>query len=107
MVALLSGGDIDTIINAAAALFDLNVSQIGIEERFPAKLAVIVDIAQLSEEARQYADIILTLLKRVLLAGVGFEIDFITNITPKAKIKISAAVVTVKIYTIRQEAQNV
>ena len=35
MIALLSGGDIDTIISAAASLFNVDVSEIEVRELFP------------------------------------------------------------------------
>ena len=38
MIALLSGGDIDTIISAAASLFNVDVSEIEVRELFPAKI---------------------------------------------------------------------
>ena len=47
MIALLSGGDIDTIISAAASLFNVDVSEIEVRELFPAKIWIYVDEAVL------------------------------------------------------------
>ena len=50
MIAQLSGGDIDTIISAAASLFNVDVSEIEVRELFPAKIWIYVDEAVLDYE---------------------------------------------------------
>ena len=76
MISMLSGGDIDTVLNAAAALFDIPVESVDLVEIFPAKIAIHVDETLLSEEVRQAAAIIVQLMKRILAAGVGFDASF-------------------------------
>ena len=43
MISMLSGGDIDTIIKAAANLFNVQASDIEVRELFPAKIWLYVD----------------------------------------------------------------
>jgi hypothetical protein len=79
MIAMLSGGDIDTVLNAAAALFDVPVESVELKEVFPAKLSIHVDETLLSDEIREVAALINQLLKRILAAGVGFDVSLDTN----------------------------
>lgn len=58
MIALLSGGDIDTIISAAASLFNVDVSEIEVRELFPAKIWIYVDEAVLDYERLEAAPLI-------------------------------------------------
>lgn len=74
MIALLSGGDIDTIISAAASLFNVDVSEIGVRELFPAKIWIYVDEAVLDAERLEASDLIAELMKRIVSAGVGTRI---------------------------------
>jgi len=78
MISQISGGDIDTVLNAAAALFDVPVESVELREDFPAKIAVHVDDFLLSEEIRDYAAVIAQLMKRIVAAGVGIEVSFDT-----------------------------
>jgi hypothetical protein len=71
MLSLLSGGDIDTIINAAASLFDLPTEKIRLKEIFPAKVGVDINEADLTPEALDMVEDIAAMLKRILAAGVG------------------------------------
>ena len=74
MIALLSGGDIDTIIKAAANLFDVELSDIEIREVFPAKIWLYVDEDILSAERLEASPLIAELMKRIAAAGVGTRI---------------------------------
>ena len=69
MIALLSGGDIDTIISAAASLFNVDVSEIEVRELFPAKIWIYVDEAVLDYERLEAAPLIAELMKRIAAAG--------------------------------------
>lgn len=78
MLSLLSGGDIDTVIRAAAALFNVDNEAIELRELFPAKIWVYVDEALLDETRLRTADIIALMMKRIVATGVGIEIIFRT-----------------------------
>jgi hypothetical protein len=75
MIALLSGGDIGTVLNAAAALFDVPVAKVELKEIFPAKISIHVDETLLTDEIREAAAIIARLMKRIIAAGVGFDVS--------------------------------
>jgi hypothetical protein len=81
MIALLSGGDIDTVLNAAAALFDVPVESVGLKELFPAKIAIHLDETLLTDEIRNAATTIAQLMKRILAAGVGLAFCVYTEFT--------------------------
>ena len=74
MIALLSGGDIDTIIKAAANLFDVELSEIEVQEVFPAKIWLYVDEDILDAERLEAAPLIAELVKRIAAAGIGTRI---------------------------------
>lgn len=78
MIAMLSGGDIDTVQNAAATLFDLEPSRIDLEEVFPAKVWLYVDEDLLTAEQIDLGDLVATLMKRIVAAGVGMRLFFRT-----------------------------
>lgn len=74
MIAMLSGGDIDTIITAAANLFDVRMDQVDLEELFPAKIWIYVDEDILDAERREAAPLIAQLMKRIAAGGVGTRV---------------------------------
>jgi len=74
LIAMLSGGDIDTVINAAAALLDVPVEDINLKEHFPAKISIHVNEALLTTDVIEYAELIMQLMKRIVAAGVGFDL---------------------------------
>ncbi len=78
MISLLSGGDIDTVISAAASLFDVAPSDIDLREVFPAKIWIYVDEALLDAMKLETADIIALMMKRIVAAGVGTQLIFRT-----------------------------
>ena len=74
MISLLSGGDIDTIITAAANLFDVDATQIELRELFPSKIWIYVDELILDTERQEAAPLIAELMKRIAVAGVGTRV---------------------------------
>lgn len=74
MIALLSGGDIDTIVSAAANLFDVEPSEVELREVFPAKVWLYIDEDILDAERLEAAPLIAELVKRIAAAGVGTRI---------------------------------
>lgn len=74
MIALLSGGDINTIITSAASLFNVDASDIEVQELFPAKIWIYVDEDILDAERLEAAPLIAELMKRIAAAGVGTRV---------------------------------
>ena len=74
MISLLSGGDIETVINAAATLFDIEPEQVDLDEVFPAKVWIYVDEADLEAEKIDTAELIAGVMKRIVAAGVGMRL---------------------------------
>lgn len=74
MIALLSGGDINTIITSAASLFNVDASEIEVQELFPAKIWIYVDEDILDAERLEAAPLIAELMKRIAAAGVGTRV---------------------------------
>lgn len=85
MIALLSGGDIDTIIGAAASLFNLEPEQIELQEIFPSKIWLYVDESTLDAERLEAAPLIAQLMKRIAASGVGTRVFLRTYRSQRAK----------------------
>ena len=75
MISLLSGGDIYTVVKAAAALFNVLPEQIILQEIFPAKIKITINREYLDEWVFNNANIIIALMKRIVIAGVGIDIE--------------------------------
>lgn len=74
MIALLSGGDVDTIVSATANLFDVDLPEVELREVFPAKVWLYIDEDILDAERMEAAPLIAELVKRIAAAGVGTRI---------------------------------
>ena len=74
IMAQLSGGDTDTVIRAAAMLLDVEQSDVLLEDVFPAKIALYVDTALLSQDRQELIEPIAYAIKRILVAGVGMRL---------------------------------
>ena len=72
VMSQLSGGDDDTLINAAAELLDVEPTDIELEDDFPAKKKMMVNALVIPPERQRLIDQIAADLKRLLAAGVGF-----------------------------------
>lgn len=71
LLSQLSGGDIDTVLNIAAALFEIPVENIELIELFPANIRIDIQEMDLTPEKITIMTGISTILKRILAAGVG------------------------------------
>jgi hypothetical protein len=71
LLSQLSGGDIDTVINAAASLFGIPPEKVVLTEIFPAKIGIEVNEADLDPETLEMASDIIAMIKRILAAGIG------------------------------------
>lgn len=74
MMSQLSGGDINTLIQAASQLFAIEDSQVELEELFPAKVRLYVNEADLTPQKMAEAPLISLLMKRLTAGGVGIKI---------------------------------
>lgn len=74
MMAQLSGGDADTVIRAAGALLDVELPEILLEDVFPAKIALYVDMGLLSRDRLELIEPIARAIKRILAAGIGMRL---------------------------------
>jgi len=74
MMAQISGGDIDTLIGAAAALMGVHPDKVDLNEVFPAKVWIYIDEIALSKHHIEVIDIIAQMMKRIVAAGVGMRI---------------------------------
>lgn len=74
VLSQLSGGDTETVINAAADLLDVKLTDVLLEDVFPAKIALFVDQDLLSEERLEMIEPIAWAIKRILAAGVGMRL---------------------------------
>lgn len=72
VMSQLSGGDDDTVINAAAELLGVSPTDIELEDDFPAKKKMMVNALVIPPERQKLIDQIAADLKRLLAAGVGF-----------------------------------
>jgi hypothetical protein len=71
LLSQLSGGDINTVLNAAASLFGISDELITLTEVFPAKISLTVNEADLTPETLEMVIDIAAMIKRILAAGVG------------------------------------
>jgi len=76
ITALLSGGDVDTVILATSVLFGVAPEQVEVQELFPAKCLVILNENDLEQEYIDNAAQTAAIIKRVIAAGVGKEVAF-------------------------------
>lgn len=74
VLSQLSGGDTDTVIQAAGALLDVDFSEVEFEDVFPAKIALYVDLEILSQDRRDLIEPIAYAIKRILAAGVSMRL---------------------------------
>lgn len=74
VMAMLSSGNLDTIINAAAILFDVKINRVEACEIFPAKIYIFVEEEDLDEIHKMLSDTISCLMRRIKAAGIGMRI---------------------------------
>lgn len=74
IMSQLSGGDADTVIRAAGTLLDVELSDVLLEDVFPAKISLYVDKKLLSPDRVELIEPIAYTIKRILAAGVGMRL---------------------------------
>lgn len=70
MLSQLSGGDIETVANAAATLLEIPAERITLRESFPAKVRLDIKEADLTAETLENIVDIAAMIKRILAAGI-------------------------------------
>lgn len=91
VIAQLSGGDVDTVIQAAGELLGVDSTDILLEEVYPAKISLCVDMDRLPGERAALIDQIAAAIKRILAAGVGFRLYLRTYRTYRSSVVICRA----------------
>lgn len=91
ILSMLSAGQLDTIINAAAILFGVESKDVRPEEVFPAKIWLYIDLDKLPEDRLKLADTIADLMKRIKAAGVGLRIFLVTYFSGQDTLYTGAA----------------
>lgn len=86
LMAQLSGGDINTVIEAASALLEVDASEVTLDEVYPAKIELYVDQSLLAPERIEMLDLIASAIKRILAAGVGLRIYLRTHNTFRSEL---------------------
>lgn len=74
ILSQLSGGDTNTVIQAAADLLGVENHDIAFEDVFPAKIALYVDWQLLTQERQDLIEPIAQAIKRIVAAGVGMRL---------------------------------
>ncbi len=74
VMSQLSGGDTDTVIRAAAELMELELSDIEIEDIFPAKLYIYIDQTLMPPKKLALVERVVWALKRIIAAGVSIDV---------------------------------
>lgn len=88
LVAQISGGDSDTVIRAAGDLLDVELSDVLLEDVYPAKIALYVDQDLLSQDRLELIEPIAYAIKRILAAGVGMRLYLRTYRTYHSEITV-------------------
>lgn len=105
-ISQLSGGDIDTVTQAAATLLGVDLTQVELKEVFPAKVWVYVDMEALIAEQLEVIDAIAAMLKRIVAGGVGFRLFLRTDRSYKSGIALSSGACTCSHLTIRPPSMD-
>lgn len=106
MMALLSGGDTDTVLTAASTLLDVDTQNVELEDVYPAKIALYVDKKLLSQDRIELIEEIAYSIKRILAAGVGMRLYLRTYRTYRADLMILHCGYAVSEFTAIPVGQN-
>lgn len=95
MISLLSGGDVNTVIESAASLFGVASTDIELFEIFPAKIWLYINEDEFDEEHARIAPLIAHMVKRIIAAGVENRIFFKTRSDFKIQLLSGVASTTI------------
>lgn len=88
MMALLSGGDTDTVIRTAGTLLDVELPNVEFEDVFPAKIALYVDEELLSRDRLELIEEIARAIERILAAGINIRLYLRTHYVFRSEYKV-------------------
>jgi hypothetical protein len=74
ITAMLSGGDIDTVITAVAVLLNIEPSDVELVENYPAKVWLYINEDVVDPEYIEYAPLTASIIFRLIAAGIGKRI---------------------------------
>ena len=74
IISQLSGGDIDTVLSAIATLYGVEGEKVGLAEVFPAKLKISLNKNDIPEDYFDVEHLINLLIKRIIAAGIGYDV---------------------------------
>lgn len=94
LLSQLSGGDIETVLDAAATLFGVTTDKIALTELFPAKVQIELNEMDIPLETLEIAPDIAEMIKRILAAGVGLIIMLKNSREFKSDLPIVTALFT-------------
>jgi len=93
ILSQISGGDMETVIGAIAGLYEIDpMGNVEVNEVFPAKLQILLNEQVLPEWYVEVRHLVMVLMKRIIAAGVGFEIIYRTQETSKGQVYIGGKV---------------
>lgn len=95
IIALHSGGDVDTVISSTATLLELDLPGVELIEDYPAKIILRIDQGGL--KARHIANMakLAVVIKRIIAAGVGLRIVLYMDSTMHPIIHTGMAIRTI------------
>lgn len=88
VMAQLSGGDIDTVIWAAASLLEVEPEDVSLEEIYPAQIALYVNQHIISPEHLEMIFLIAKSIKRIMAAGIGMRLYLCTHRSYRYKLPV-------------------
>lgn len=91
ILAMLAAGNLDTLIYAAASLFDVNPEDVQADEIYPAKVYLYIDEDKLDQEHKDVAGVIAALMHRIKAAGIGLRIFYRTYSTKQTNVYLGIA----------------
>jgi hypothetical protein len=94
MLAQLSGGDIDTVLNASAELLGVPPAALELVEIFPAKIWIYVDRDRVSPDAVMLIDLVWAMVHRIVAAGVGIRLMLRVYATRTFDVFVHAGAIT-------------
>lgn len=74
MMAMLSGGDNDTVIRATGTLLDVELPNVELEDNYPARISLYVDEKLLTQDRLELIEEIAYAIKRILAASIGMRL---------------------------------
>lgn len=80
--SIISGGDIDTVINSAATIFGISTYDVSLEEEYPAKLTVRIPeaaVLTLGDDYDTRVAVARSFLKKIIAAGINLNLIIVAN----------------------------